>query len=208
MPWRVPTPMYPEMKRLFDILVSAAGLIALFPVFVILIPWIRMTSPGDAFYRQERIGKDAKPFYILKFRTMKMGADKGPAITIGEMDSRITGVGAFLRKYKLDELPQLINVLRGDMSLVGPRPEVRKFTDLYTPEQRNVFSIRPGITDLASITFRNENKLLEGKPDPIRYYIDVIMPEKLEMNLYYVKERSFWLDIKIIVRTVWSIVKP
>lgn len=146
-------------------------------------------------------------FKLFKFRTMHLGADRGNAITVGQRDPRITRVGYYLRKYKLDELPQLINVFLGSMSLVGPRPEVKKFVDLYTPEQQQVLTIKPGITDYASIQFRNENELLAGKPNPIDFYIREIMPVKLKLNLQYVEEQSLWVDLKIIFKTLFLIFK-
>ncbi len=164
-------------------------------------------SNGPVFYLQERVGKDGVLFRLLKFRTMYRDADKSTAITVGKRDPRITRTGFFLRQFKLDELPQLINVLMGDMSLVGPRPELKKFTDLYDPEQKKVLSVKPGITDFASIQFRNENEMLEGKPDPVDFYVREILPLKLTLNLEYVTKRNFWLDIKIIFQTIFSIFK-
>lgn len=193
------------VKRFFDILFSFLGLIILVPFFLAIALAIKLNSPGPVFYLQERIGKDQKVFKLFKFRTMTIGADKGNAITVGARDARITRVGFYLRKFKLDELPQLINVLKGDMSLVGPRPEVKKFVDLYSEAQIKVLAVRPGITDLASIEYRNENELLEGKPDPIDFYIKEIMPEKLRLNLLYIQQQSFGLDIKIIFRTLFYI---
>ncbi len=193
------------VKRFFDILFSFLGLIILVPFFLAIALAIKLNSPGPVFYLQERIGKDQKVFKLFKFRTMAIGADKGNAITVGARDARITRVGFYLRKFKLDELPQLINVLKGDMSLVGPRPEVKKFVDLYSEAQIKVLAVRPGITDLASIEYRNENELLEGKPDPIDFYIKEIMPEKLRLNLLYIQQQSFGLDIKIIFRTLFYI---
>ncbi len=194
-------------KRLFDLLTSALGLlIFLFP-FLLIALLIKLDSSGSVFFLQERVGQGEKLFKLFKFRSMRMDSDKADAITIGERDSRITRMGYWLRKFKIDELPQLINVLKGDMSLVGPRPEVKRFVDLYSAEQREVLIFKPGITDFASIEFRNENKLLEGKKDPIDYYIHEIMPLKLELNLQYIERQSFWLDIKIILRTIFSIFK-
>ncbi|HRG10554.1 MAG TPA: sugar transferase, partial [Cyclobacteriaceae bacterium] len=151
---------------------------------------------------QERIGKYGKPFFLFKFRTMGVGADKGTAITVGNRDPRITRVGYYLRKIKMDELPQLINVLKGEMSFVGPRPEVKKFVDLYTPEQRRVLDVAPGMTDYASILFRNENELLAGKRDPVTFYVDQIMPQKLQLNLEYIDSNNLWVDIKILFKTL------
>ena len=194
------------MKRLFDLVASALGLIVLSPLFLILAIWIKLDSKGPVFYRQVRVGRHNKDFRIYKFRTMKVGADAGSLVTIGQ-DSRITRSGRFIRKFKMDELPQLINVLVGDMSLVGPRPEVRHYVDYWTPEQMRVLDVRPGITDLASIKFRNENELMEKAEDPEKYYIEVIMQEKLKLYLEYVDHHSFWSDIGLIFKTIWSIVK-
>lgn len=194
-------------KRLFDLIVSTVGLLILAPFFLLIGLIIRLTSAGPVFYLQQRVGKDGVLFRLFKFRTMRINADKAAAITIGERDSRITSVGYWLRKFKIDELPQLINVWKGEMSLVGPRPEVKKFVDLYSDQQREVLTAKPGITDFASIEFRNENKLLEGKEDPIDFYIREIMPVKLALNLKYIRSQSFWLDIRIIFQTVFSIFK-
>lgn len=195
------------IKRLFDLVVSTMGLITLAPFFLLIGIIIKFDSQGPVFYLQERVGRGGIIFRLFKFRTMRMGSDKAAAITIGERDSRITSVGYWLRKFKLDELPQLINVWKGEMSLVGPRPELKKFVDLYSSDQRQVISVRPGITDYASIQFRNENKLLEGKEDPIGYYIREIMPVKLQLNQKYIREQSFWLDVRIIVQTILLIFK-
>ncbi len=164
-------------------------------------------SKGPVFYIQQRVGKAGRIFGLFKFRTMQINADKLTAITVGKRDPRITWIGYYLRKYKLDELPQLINVLKGEMSLVGPRPELQKFVDLYTPEQRLIISIRPGITDLASIEYRNENELLEGKTDPIDYYVREIMPHKLELNRHYIQHQSLMMDVRILFTTAIAIFK-
>ncbi len=195
------------MKRLFDIVASALGLVVLSPLFLILAIWIKLDSKGPVFYRQERVGRHNKDFRIFKFRTMCLGADSGSLMTIGDKDVRVTRLGYYIRKFKLDELPQLINVLVGDMSFVGPRPEVRHYVDYWTPEQMHVLDVRPGITDMASIKFRNENELMAKAEDPEKYYIEVIMQEKLKMYLEYVQNHSFWGDIGLIFRTLWSIVK-
>ena len=166
-----------------------------------------MDSKGPVFYKQVRVGRNNKDFNLYKFRSMRVGADKAGLITVGGRDPRVTRSGYYIRKYKLDEFPQLINVFLGDMSLVGPRPEVRKYVDMYTPEQMHVLDVRPGITDLASIRYRNENELLEKAEDPDRYYIEVIMQDKLRINLEYVANHSFWYDIKLIFGTFWAIVK-
>ena len=192
-------------KRLFDIVSSGIGLLCLAPVFVVMAIWIKLDSRGPVFYRQTRVGRYGHDFRIFKFRSMRVGSDKGRQITVGERDPRITRFGYFIRRYKIDELPQLINVFLGDMSIVGPRPEVRKYVDLYSEEQRKVFQVRPGITDLASIKYRNENELLSQVDDPDTYYIDVIMPDKLAINLEYIRHQSFMGDIKIIFNTLFKI---
>ena len=195
------------MKRLFDIVASGLGLIVLSPVFLILAIWIKLDSPGSVFYRQVRVGRGNRDFRIFKFRSMRVGSDKGSLVTIGGHDPRITRSGYFIRKFKLDEFPQLINVFVGDMSLVGPRPEVRHYVDYWTPEQMHVLDVRPGITDPASIKFRNENELMEQAEDPEKYYIDVIMQEKIKLYLEYVQHHSFLGDIGLIFKTFWVIVK-
>ena len=194
------------MKRLFDIIASGCGLLVLSPVFLIMAIWIRLDSKGPIFYRQVRVGRYNKDFRIFKFRSMRVGADKGSLITIGGRDPRITRSGYFIRKYKLDEFPQLINVFIGDMSLVGPRPEVRYYVNYWTPEQMNVLDVRPGITDPASIKFRNENELMGKAEDPEDYYINVIMQEKIKLYLEYVQNVSFWYDIKLIFQTFKAII--
>lgn len=194
------------MKRLFDIFASGLGLLILSPLFLILAIWIKLDSKGPVFYRQVRVGRGNKDFRIFKFRSMMVGADKQGLITVGGHDPRITRSGYFIRKYKLDEFPQLINVFIGDMSLVGPRPEVRKYVDMYTPEQMHVLDVRPGVTSLASIRYRNENELLDKAEDPDQFYIDVVMQDKLAIDLEYVKNASFWYDIKLIFQTFWEIV--
>lgn len=195
------------MKRLFDIVASGLGLIVLSPLFLVLAIWIKCDSKGPVFYRQVRVGRNNKDFRIFKFRSMRVGADKGSLVTIGGHDSRITRSGYFIRKFKFDELPQLINVFVGDMSLVGPRPEVRHYVDYWTPEQMHVLDVRPGITDPASIKFRNENELMEKAEDPEKYYIEVIMQEKIRLYLEYVSKHSFLYDIALIFKTFWVIVK-
>ncbi|MDC2223414.1 sugar transferase [Bacteroides thetaiotaomicron] len=194
------------MKRLFDIVASGLGLLCLSPLFLILAVWIKCDTPGPVFYRQTRVGRYNRDFRLYKFRSMRIGADRQGLITVGGHDTRITRSGYFIRKYKLDEFPQLINVFIGDMSLVGPRPEVRKYVDLYTQEQMHVLDVRPGITDLASIRYRNENELLAQAANPDRYYIETIMPDKLRINLEYVANHSFWSDIVFIFKTFWEIV--
>lgn len=195
------------MKRLFDIVASGLALIVLSPLFLVLAIWIKLDSKGPVFYRQVRVGWKNKDFRIFKFRSMRVGADKGSLVTIGGHDPRVTRSGYFIRKFKFDELPQLINVLLGDMSLVGPRPEVRHYVDYWTPEQMHVLDVRPGITDPASIKFRNENELMEKAEDPEKYYIEVIMQEKIKLYLEYVEKHSFLYDIGLIFKTFWVIVK-
>ncbi len=193
------------MKRIFDLFFTILGLIILLPFFALIAIWVMMDSRGGVFYRQERIGKDQKPFKLLKFRSMRTGADKQGLLTVGMKDSRITRSGFYLRKYKLDELPQLINVLLGDMSLVGPRPEVEKYVKLYSEEQLKVLSVRPGITDLASIKYRNENDVLASFEDAEAGYIQSVMPDKLKLNLMYIQNRSLLMDLRIILTTVLPI---
>lgn len=189
------------MIRFFDILFSAAGLLFLSPLFLILCLIIKLESKGGCFYVQERIGKDGKSFGLYKFRTMRTGADEEGLLTVGEHDNRITRIGFFLRKLKIDELPQLMNVLKGDMSLVGPRPEVRKYVELYTEEQRKVLRVRPGITDYASIEYVNENELLSKSDDPDRIYIEEIMPDKIKLNMKYLEHYTLTEYFKIILLT-------
>ena len=193
------------LKRTFDILFSSIGLLMLLPVFLVMAVWIKADSEGPVFYRQVRVGMHGKLFRIFKFRSMRLGSDKTSQITIGERDSRITRSGIIIRKYKLDELPQLINVFIGDMSFVGPRPEVPKYVDLYTEAQRHVLDVRPGITDMASIKYINENELLGKANNPEDYYIHTIMPDKLSINLEYVKNNSFMDDVTIIFKTLSKI---
>ena len=194
------------MKRIFDIVASGIGLILLSPLFVILAIWIKCDSIGPVFYKQVRVGRNNMDFQLFKFRSMRVGSDKKGLITVGGHDPRITRSGYYIRKYKLDEFPQLINVFKGDMSLVGPRREVRKYVDMYTEEQMHVLDVRPGITDLASIRYRNENELLERVNDPDKYYVEVIMPDKLRINLEYVARHSFTFDIRLIFQTFRAIV--
>lgn len=185
---------------------SGLGLLALSPLFLVLAVWIKSDSAGPVFYRQVRVGRYNRDFRLFKFRSMRVGSDKKGLITVGGRDPRVTRSGYFIRKYKLDELPQLINVLLGDMSLVGPRPEVRKYVEMYTPEQLHVLDVRPGITDMASIRYRNENELLAEAEDPEAFYIKVVMPDKLKINLEYVAKHSFGFDMKLIFKTIREIV--
>ena len=195
------------LKRLMDIVISGGALAVIWPVLLLVALAIKIDDPGPVFYRQVRVGRGGKTFRIFKFRTMVVDADKkGLAITVGR-DNRITRVGAILRKTKLDELAQLINVFVGEMSFVGPRPEVQKYVDMYTPYQRQVLLVRPGITDYASIAYRNENDMLAGAEDPERMYIDVIMPDKIELNMKYLREISPAADLKLIFGTIFAVVK-
>jgi len=193
------------MIRFFDIFFSTLGLIILSPLFLLLAIWIKIDSKGPTFYKQLRVGKDGKDFYLYKFRTMVVDADKKGFITVGKRDPRITRTGYYLRKYKLDELPQLMNVLRGEMSFVGPRPEVRKYVNMYTEEQRKVLSVKPGITDYASIQYIDENIVLAKSDDPERTYIDIIIPEKIRYNMKYIEHQSVKEYFKIIFLTIRKI---
>jgi hypothetical protein len=195
------------MKRLFDILMSLIGLIILLPFFFLLSVWIMLDSPGGVFYRQKRVGKNNVDFLLWKFRSMRPDSDKKGLLTVGGRDPRITRSGYFIRKYKIDELPQLINVLTGDMSLVGPRPEVRKYVDLYSKEQLKVLDVRPGITDLASLNYFEESELLAKSLDPEKTYIEEIMPAKLKLNLQYIDKANLSTDLKMIFSTVARIFK-
>ncbi|MEW6470152.1 MAG: sugar transferase [Bacteroidota bacterium] len=190
------------MKRFSDIIFSALGLLLLSPFLLLIALAIVAGSGFPVFYRQQRVGLNGRDFQLFKFRTMRAGADKKGLLTVGGRDPRVTAVGYFLRKYKLDELPQLLNVLLGDMSLVGPRPEVRKYVELYTAEQRKVLSVKPGITDYASIAYANENEILGNSSDPEQAYIREIMPAKLALNLKYIREQGLITDLKIIFRTL------
>lgn len=192
-------------KRLFDIFCSAIGIIILSPLFVILWVAVKLESNGPAFFLQTRVGKNNHDFKLYKFRTMYLDSEARGQLTVGMRDTRITKVGYTLRKYKLDELPQLFNVLLGDMSLVGPRPEVRKYVSLYTPEQLKVLSVRPGITDIASIQFINENELLAKADNPEEYYINYIMPQKLALNLEYINSNLLLKDVNLILKTLFKI---
>ncbi len=195
------------MIRFFDIIFSIIGLVILSPIFIVLYLLIRIESKGGGFYSQERIGKNGKPFKLYKFRSMRIGSDKKGLITIGEKDNRITKTGFILRKYKLDELPQLWNVFIGDMSLVGPRPEVKKYTDLYTEGQKQVLQVRPGITDWASIKYVDENKILGEAKDPDEAYVNLIMPNKIKLNMVYIQHQTLGEYFKIIFTTFKEIVR-
>lgn len=190
------------MKRCFDIIVSVLGIIVLLPIFIIVSIAIKLDSKGDVLFLQKRVGRYGKEFNIYKFRTMVTDAEKlGKQITVGK-DNRITKVGAFLRKFKIDELPQLFNVFKGDMSLVGPRPEVPKYVALYNEEQKRVLCVRPGITDIASLRYKDENDILGKVENPEEYYIKVIMKDKLDLNLEYIEKSNLFFDIYLILKTI------
>jgi len=193
------------IKRCFDIFASFIGLVILSPFFIIISIIILLDSRGSIFYKQVRVGKNNRDFKLFKFRSMSTGSDKKGLLTVGGRDSRITRSGYFIRKYKLDELPQLLNVLFGDMSLVGPRPEVRKYVDMYNVEQMKVLSVKPGITDYASIEYSNENDLLAKSSEPEKTYIEEIMPAKLLLNQKYIAEQGLLTDLKIIFKTIGKI---
>lgn len=193
------------MKRIFDIVIALPALLVLSPLLILIALLIKADSSGPVLYLQERIGRNRNPFFIYKFRTMHVDADKKGLLTVGGRDPRVTRMGYRLRKYKLDELPQLFNVLTGTMSLVGPRPEVKKYVDLYTAEQLKVLSLTPGITDYASIAYSDENERLAKSAHPEQTYIEEIMPAKLQLNLKYLQEQSLLTDVKIIIRTIRKI---
>jgi lipopolysaccharide/colanic/teichoic acid biosynthesis glycosyltransferase len=193
------------LKRSFDILFSFIGILFLLPFFLIISILIVLDSKGGIFYFQTRVGKASVDFKLFKFRTMKTDADKKGLLTVGSRDNRITKMGYFLRKYKIDELPQLINVLNGTMSFVGPRPEVRKYVDLYTTNQQIILDVKPGITDFASLEYFNENDLLAKSENPEKTYIEEVMPAKIELNKKYIAEPSLSTDISIILKTIQRI---
>jgi lipopolysaccharide/colanic/teichoic acid biosynthesis glycosyltransferase len=193
-------------KRIFDICLSAVGVVLLTPVFILLSLLIMADSKGPVVYIQRRVGFKGTDFGLMKFRTMYPAADKLGNLTIGSRDPRITRIGYWLRKYKLDELPQLFNILRGEMSFVGPRPEVRKYVNMYTLEQLQVLKVRPGLTDWASIAYFNESDLLAHSSKPEQLYIEKIIPSKLSINLAYIKQQSLWTDIKVICQTIKRVV--
>jgi len=196
------------LKRLFDMLVSLTGILILLPLFAFIAIRVKLDSKGPIFYRGKRIGRRGKTFWIYKFRTMYEDADQMSASSsAGDDDPRITNFGRFLRSYKLNELPQLINVLKGEMSFVGPRPEVEKYVKLFTEEETAILSVRPGITDYASLKFHNEGEILSGSPDPDKAYEEKIRPEKLKLQLEYVRNHSFWIDLKIMAMTAKTLVK-
>jgi lipopolysaccharide/colanic/teichoic acid biosynthesis glycosyltransferase len=196
-----------DLIRVIDFVLSLIGLIVLALVLLLVSLLIKLTSAGPVFFKQSRVGKGGNDFKVYKFRTMYTGADKKGLLTVGGKDNRVTTIGYYLRKYKLDELAQLINVLKGEMSVVGPRPEVRKYVDLYTQEQRKVLQVLPGITDYASIAYRNENDLLANAANPEEFYIKEIMPRKLELNLVYIRNRTVSEYLRIIVKTLITSIK-
>lgn len=197
--------MYPVLKRILDVVVALVGLVVLFPLFIVLAIWVKATSPGPILYAGKRVGKNGKPFRMLKFRTMVVNADKLGASSTSDDDARLTSAGKFMRRFKLDELPQLVNVVNGEMSFVGPRPQVEWAVNLYTPEERGLLAVRPGITDFASLRFRNEGEILRGSTDPDRDYLEKIAPQKIRLGLYYVRNYSLLVDVKILVATLLSI---
>lgn len=194
------------MKRIFDFSVSLVILLLFLPIGSIIAIGILITSKGGVFYRQERIGKKGIPFKIFKFRTMKLNADKTGTLTVGMRDPRITQIGYFLRKFKLDEFPQFINVLLGEMSIVGPRPEVKEYVDLYTDSQREILNVKPGITDVASLEYFKENELLGQSNDPRKTYIEEVMPAKIELNKTYLRNPTIGKDIQIIWKTFLKVI--
>ncbi len=194
------------IKRIFDIIFSFFGIILLAPILMILAIIIKLDSKGPILFIQSRVGLNNKDFNIFKFRTMKMESDKKGLLTLGNKDSRITKVGYFLRRYKIDEFPQLLNILLGDMSFVGPRPELRKYVNYYPKEDLIVLSVRPGITSLASIEFRNEVELLKVAKDPEAFFIQSIIPKKNRLNELYIEKSSFWFDLKLIIITIFRVI--
>ena len=190
------------LKRTFDFLASFFGLLLLSPLILCIAVWVKCDSKGPIFYRQVRVGKDGREFKLFKFRSMRVGADRAGLLTLGDRDPRVTRSGFWLRKTKLDELPQLFNVLVGDMSLVGPRPEVPKYVALYTPEQREVLSVRPGITDTASLEMRNEAELMAQQVDPEGYYMNVQIPLKIKLAKEYIAQQRLLSDLELVVRTI------
>jgi len=194
------------LKRGFDFVAALLGLLVLSPLLALFALLIKISSPGPVFYRGVRVGRFGITFRIFKFRSMVQNAETLGGSSTPEDDPRVTGIGRFLRRYKLDELPQLLNVLSGDMSFVGPRPQVPWAVELYTQEERDqIFKIRPGITDYASIRFRNESEILRGSPDPDKDYMEKIHPEKMRLSLEYVRRQSLWLDLEIVAKTLVAV---
>jgi lipopolysaccharide/colanic/teichoic acid biosynthesis glycosyltransferase len=195
------------MSRLLDLVLASFALILFSPLFIIIAVWIKLDSPGSALYKQLRVGQYGKEFWLYKFRSMKANADKDSLLTFGETDNRITSSGKFIRKYKLDELPQLFNVLSGEMSIVGPRPEVKKYVDLYNDEQKTVLKARPGITDYASVVYYNEAEILSKQTNPEVYYINTIMPDKIKLNQKYIQNPSLLNYFRVILFTIKAVLK-
>jgi lipopolysaccharide/colanic/teichoic acid biosynthesis glycosyltransferase len=195
------------LKRIFDIISSLVVLTMGLPFFILIAFLIGIDSKGGVFFIQQRVGKDNRNFGLFKFRTMRSDSEKAGQITVGGKDPRVTKIGYFLRKFKLDEFPQLLNVIKGDMSIIGPRPEVRRYVDMYSKEQLKVLSVRPGLSDFASIEYINENELLGKSENPEKTYIEEIMPAKLRLNLKYIEQKSFSTDIKLIFKTIEKILK-
>lgn len=197
--------MYPSLKRALDLLIALSGLVLLSPLLIAIAIWVKVSSPGPVLYTGVRIGRHGTPFRMLKFRTMVVNADKIGGSSTSADDARLTSAGHFLRRFKLDELPQLMNVLRGDMSFVGPRPQVEWAVKLYTSDEHRLLSVRPGITDFASLQFRNEAEILRGSANPDRDYLEKIAPHKIRLGLYYVRHYSFIVDVKILAATLLSL---
>ena len=196
--------MYAISKRIFDIISATLVLIFCSPLFIVVSIWIAIDSRGGVFYKQIRVGKNQKEFGLLKFRSMRPNADKSGQLTVGN-DNRVTKVGRFIRRYKLDELPQLINIIKGEMSVVGPRTEVPKYVRMYSPEQLKVLSVLPGLTDYASLEYLDEQKILGEADDPEKKYIEEVMPAKLQLNLNYIADRNLIVDFKLIFKTIFKI---
>lgn len=196
--------MYSFAKRIFDCTAAIVALLIFSPLLLVLSVWILVDSPGGVFYKQIRVGKNQKEFQLLKFRSMRTNADKAGQLTIGN-DARVTRVGRFIRKFKFDEIPQLINIIKGEMSVVGPRPEVPKYVAMYSQEQLQVLDVLPGLTDYASIEYLNEQEVLGAAEDAEKVYIEEVMPAKLKLNLKYIQERNLWIDIKLIFKTLFKI---
>ncbi|WP_317132814.1 sugar transferase [Pseudotamlana haliotis] len=194
------------IKRCFDFVFALLGLIVLLPFFLIIIILIKFDSPGPIFFIQTRVGKDNKDFNIYKFRTMRAESDSKGLLTLGNHDSRVTNAGYILRRYKIDEFPQLINIIKGDMSFVGPRPELRHYVNYYSEDDMRIFQVRPGITGLASLKYRNEVELLEKADDPEKFFIETIIPDKLRYNKEYIKKQNFFFDVQLIMLTVIKVI--
>ena len=190
------------LKRTFDVIFSVLGLITLSPILLVISLLIKLDSKGPVLFMQGRVGKDNVDFDIFKFRTMRVESDKKGLLTLGNNDARITKIGYFLRRYKIDEFPQLINIIKGDMSFVGPRPELRYYVNFYNENDMSIFKVRPGITGLASLKYRNEVELLKAAKDPEKFFIETIIPDKLKFNKVYIKKQSFFFDLKLIGLTI------